>query len=1115
MAWTLLDRDPQPATGLGAALGTSAMTGPAMTVREGGAQSWTMLDREAPPQSEPWAITRGFASGLLEQNPEMFGEAMDGFGRLSGSQSLIDAGANVTALKTLNPEAYKLRSKGILDSGSFSEAMTALGETLGSGVASTLPSVATGIVGGGIGGAVAGLPGAAVGGVTGAASTSYVMSYGELYKALKDEGVDPQRAAEVALYAAAPIAALDAIPASRFADRLGGLSGAKREVARAIASRIAGEAAKGAASEGMTEAAQEVVKQATISIETGKPLVTTENAKNIAESAIGGALTGGAIGGVGGAIAPDQVAATQPAPPLDPIEAAPPPNVTPDDIASPIDTQTISEGKAIIDDLLANQRPAAPAAPVIAAPAAPASPGPEWEPLEDSETGEQVGWINDRGDVRSISAPTMETVSAAPADAPVVEDATAQAAPLAAQAPAGTQAETGAEGVSSVAAPGITPTGDGTRSAPIKVEAPDHVDIAAANVATPSDAQKEAGNYQKGHIQLSGMDISIETPKDGERTGTAPDGSRWSVKMPANYGYVKRTKGADGDQVDVYIGPKADTGRVFVIDQFNPQTGTFDEHKAVLGVDSREEALALYDAGFSDGSGPKRRRGVSEMPTDQFRDWAMSGDTSKPLISSQEALKQKIAEKRATPVVDAPATAPAVAPVTSEKPALAEKPSRTAPFVAEGATPEITDGFAANVAALKDFAVGDNVQWESKNFYSDGRSRIFSGKVAKIDRSSGQGIVDVEADTGGTVFVPARRLSKVAGQKVEPNAATPAADPAPAPKPSSRKEGLTPVSKRGKEIGKNRFGQPVFEDERGVRSYVADGIRMTEPVRISPTRDGGTATSVDTANRSESFKTKEESDAEIAERRNSTVPTEKRVEEWVRQDKTWAEILTALKEEAAPYPVPDRVLADAARAYQAAKKRAPADKTVPVVDDRERQRLDNVRKLDEAEKADTYGGSNKVFTADAAEKARELLRQKLKGAQFNSGIDPEVLQAGITLAGYHIEAGARKFADYAKAMIGDLGEQVRPFLRSWYEGVRFYPGFDATGMTPANVLDGAGFEDAPIAGEADDGQAGRDRRAAREDEGAVREEPRALPEREPSEAVPSAEGERPAAGALR
>ena len=97
---------------------------------------------------------------------------------------------------------------------------------------------------------------------------------------------------------------------------------------------------------------------------------------------------------------------------------------------------------------------------------------------------------------------------------------------------------------------------------------------------------------------------------------------------------------------------------------------------------------------------------------------------------------------------------------------------------------------------------------------------------------------------------------------------------------------------------------------------------------------------------------------------------------------------------------------------------------------------------------------NTIFTEDAATKARELLRRKL--GQLNSGLDPEMLQAGITLAGYHIEKGARSFSAYAQAMLADLGDAVRPYLKSWYMGVKYDPraaGFD--GMDAAAVVEAA------------------------------------------------------------
>lgn len=96
--------------------------------------------------------------------------------------------------------------------------------------------------------------------------------------------------------------------------------------------------------------------------------------------------------------------------------------------------------------------------------------------------------------------------------------------------------------------------------------------------------------------------------------------------------------------------------------------------------------------------------------------------------------------------------------------------------------------------------------------------------------------------------------------------------------------------------------------------------------------------------------------------------------------------------------------------------------------------------------------ANTIFTDEAAEAARAKLRALM--GTVNSGFNPELMQAGITLAGYHIEKGARTFAAYAKAMIDDMGEAVKPYLKSWYMGVKYDPraaAFD--GMDNAATVD--------------------------------------------------------------
>jgi hypothetical protein len=143
----------------------------------------------------------------------------------------------------------------------------------------------------------------------------------------------------------------------------------------------------------------------------------------------------------------------------------------------------------------------------------------------------------------------------------------------------------------------------------------------------PTEAQKIAGNYAKTHKSFQGLDITIENLKGKPRSGIGKDGKEWSVTMPAHYGYIKRTEGADGDHVDVYLGPNEKSDQVFVIDQKDAETGRFDEHKCMLGFSSKAEARKTYLSGFSDGK--NRIKHMRRMSMAEFRDWLEKGNTKK------------------------------------------------------------------------------------------------------------------------------------------------------------------------------------------------------------------------------------------------------------------------------------------------------------------------------------------------------------------------------------------------------------------------------------------------------------------------------------------------------
>ena len=143
----------------------------------------------------------------------------------------------------------------------------------------------------------------------------------------------------------------------------------------------------------------------------------------------------------------------------------------------------------------------------------------------------------------------------------------------------------------------------------------------------PSDAQKESGNYKKGHIKFGGYDYTIENPKGSTRSGKDADGKEWKVTMHDTYGYIRGKFGKDGDHLDMFINDKADLdnwdGDVFVVDQVNPD-GSFDEHKVMYGYDSMDDAKKAYLANYSDGW--KGLGNITGASKDEFDKWL---DTSK------------------------------------------------------------------------------------------------------------------------------------------------------------------------------------------------------------------------------------------------------------------------------------------------------------------------------------------------------------------------------------------------------------------------------------------------------------------------------------------------------
>nr|DAO34212.1 MAG TPA: Chromatin remodeling complex ATPase [Caudoviricetes sp.] len=151
---------------------------------------------------------------------------------------------------------------------------------------------------------------------------------------------------------------------------------------------------------------------------------------------------------------------------------------------------------------------------------------------------------------------------------------------------------------------------------------PDEVQAQREQTETnPTEAQKEAGNYRKGHIKVDGYDIALENPKGTTRSGKDANGKEWSITMKHDYGYIRGTKGTDGDHIDVYLSDNPTAGNVYVVDQIDQQTGDFDEHKVMYGFNSMEEAVQAYRDQYEDGW---KVGTVTEVSREEFKKWVDS-----------------------------------------------------------------------------------------------------------------------------------------------------------------------------------------------------------------------------------------------------------------------------------------------------------------------------------------------------------------------------------------------------------------------------------------------------------------------------------------------------------
>lgn len=525
----------------------------------------------------------------------------------------------------------------------------------------------------------------------------------------------------------------------------------------------------------------------------------------------------------------------------------------------------------------------------------------------------------------------------------------------------------------------------------------------------PTEAQKEAGNYSKGHITIDGYNITIENPKGSERSGTDKGGNKWSVTMNNDYGYIRGTEGVDGDHIDVFLSDNPESGKVFVVDQLN-EDGTFDEHKVMYGFDTRADAIEAYLANYSPGW--TGLGDVTEVTKDQFKKWIDSSHRkTKPFAEYKSMITPKKPEtvngykkgdkvmyqgKSATiydfeydgrPVLDT-GLAPVIYTVAEWEDVTVDASLITGNFgktlVNKAGDMEIRIGKYDGAKQMVSMKINGDVQTmpvrEAINMLNT--DEWFEKKTVDPKKVSVEGIIE--------------NLNKRGQTKISENVVLSLIE-------TEKQKLQDEVDKRQKELADIKSGKKpnTFYGNGSNRSNLLEGEIREYKSRIN---------NLDTLS---SLKTGVAYEGE--EGKKITIVSENNgVYKYQVEIDGHTVDLTANTEQMSnvvslEYLSPERTVSTAS---ETAKPLEPA-----------------------------YGSQNKVVSTARYEELRKKLRSKLNN--LNAGYDPELLQIGAEMAAYHVEAGARKFADFAKRMLADMGEEIRPYLKLFYNAVREFPGMES------------------------------------------------------------------------
>lgn len=607
---------------------------------------------------------------------------------------------------------------------------------------------------------------------------------------------------------------------------------------------------------------------------------------------------------------------------------------------------------------------------------------------------------------------------------------------------------------------------------------------------TPTEKQKEAGNYKKGHVQVGTFNITIENPKGSVRSGIDTEGNKWETIMQNTYGYIRGTEGVDGDHIDVFLSDDIDGWngrRVFVVDQYN-EDGSFDEHKVMLGFNETDDAEAAYFANYDSDWANNHKTVVTAVNLEDFKKWIDSSHRKTKAFAEYKSVKSVEEQSSSTQVDRLSEIKSRIEELHKEQEAAH---GQSDIFEEARIISEINDLFTEqrkleqNNSNEETTTPTDAAYTITQAQYTTKRGKVLDMHLVKFNNKLRD---TVRKHT--TMFAKqlkgwwdkekqgfmmrskedAERLAEYAtdAQSQPPLSLSDLSEVNDGNVQFSEPQQQKATKQEEKQEYTPIWQYSVFVDkETGETTLSRDDV--SGPIPIGDARFRQTTNSPEEMldilrNPQNGMQEVLDAVGISLENKIKTRELDRKAKDEIRDKRTDFVVDKEMDNRYSVRTLMKMIDAEKQAVMDLGEKRGgdvyhegniifltkdSADKFANEVrtlinDMRSEQQQDNSQKKTEA-------SGNRLVTDERYAELRERMRKKLLG-QMNIGIDPEILAIGTEMAVYHLEKGSRKFAEYATAMIADLGDAIRPYLKAFYNGARDLPevaenGLDAD-MTP-------------------------------------------------------------------